>query len=174
MGERKVLLWAALACTLLVGCEETKPRLERIEVASAHRACEEGEACGVVETSCTSQGCRCGVAVNPDNIAAQMEGGIVFGLTAALFGEITIEGGAVVQSNFPDYPMLRMAQVPRIEVHLVPSGAPIGGAGEVGTPPAAPALANAIFAATGRRVRELPLVKQGFQVAALRSGRTFA
>ncbi|MGB5349563.1 MAG: hypothetical protein WBN10_08180 [Polyangiales bacterium] len=68
MGERGLLCWAALVCVLLAGCEESKPRLERIEIASAHRACEEGEACGVVETSCTSQGCRCGVAVNEKHL----------------------------------------------------------------------------------------------------------
>ncbi len=104
----------------------------------------------------------CGRVINPDTCIAQIESGIVFGLTAALFGEITLKDGRVEQENFPDYEMIRMAQSPKVEVHLVPSGRPIGGIGEVGTPPIAPALANAIFNATGKRVRELPLSKAGF------------
>jgi isoquinoline 1-oxidoreductase beta subunit len=99
----------------------------------------------------------CGLAVNPDGVHAQMEGCIVFGLTAALFGEITIEEGQVKQSNFHDYQMLRMSQTPKIEVYIVPSSEKMGGAGEPGVPPVAPALANAIFAATGNRVRRLPV-----------------
>ena len=104
----------------------------------------------------------CGMAVNPDGLKAQIEGGIVFGLTAALHGAITIDKGAVVQANFPDYEMVRLAECPDIEVHIVESGAALGGAGEPGVPPVAPALANAIFAATGVRVRELPLANQHF------------
>ena len=115
-----------------------------------------------------------GEVIHPDSLRGQLEGGILFGLTAALFGEITIEEGAVVQRNFPDYEMIRLATTPEIETILAPGPGPIGGAGEIGTPPIAPALANALFAATGKRVRELPLVKQGFRVAALRSDRTFA
>ncbi|THU32976.1 xanthine dehydrogenase family protein molybdopterin-binding subunit [Niastella caeni] len=99
----------------------------------------------------------CGVAVNPDGVIAQMEGGIVFGLTAALYGEITLEKGRVQQSNFHNYRMLRMNETPAIEVHIVPSTGKMGGAGEPGVPPIAPALANAIFAATGQRLRDLPL-----------------
>ncbi len=98
-----------------------------------------------------------GLAVNPDGFAAQIEGAVVFGLSAALYGEITIEKGAVVQANFPDYPVLRLAETPQIEVHLIESGAPLGGAGEPGVPPVAPALTNAIFAATGVRLRALPV-----------------
>lgn len=98
----------------------------------------------------------CGVAVNPDNIAAQMQGGIVFGLSAALFGAITLKDGVVEQSNFDDYPVLRIHQTPRIEVHIVPSAAPPTGVGEPGVPPIAPAVANALFAATGKRLRRLP------------------
>lgn len=104
----------------------------------------------------------CGAVVNPDTVTAQMEGGILFGLTAALYGEIEIEGGAVVNSNFPDYEMVRLAGCPEIEVHLAPSGRRLGGIGEVGTPPIAPALANALFAATGERIHELPISKNGF------------
>lgn len=99
----------------------------------------------------------CGVAVNPDNVRAQMESAIVYGLTAALHGHVTIVGGAVRESNFHDYPALRMAQMPVIEVHVVDSGESPGGAGEPGTPPIAPALANAVFQLTGARLRELPL-----------------
>ena len=100
----------------------------------------------------------CGFAVNPDMVAAQMESGIVFGLTAALFGEITLEKGRVQQSNFPSYEMLRLAQTPEIEVHIVDSGVEhLGGIGEPGTPPVAPAVCNALFAITGKRIRSLPI-----------------
>ncbi|MEM9759563.1 MAG: molybdopterin cofactor-binding domain-containing protein [Pseudomonadota bacterium] len=103
-----------------------------------------------------------GFAVSPDGLTAQMESGVIFGLTAALYGEISIEKGAVVQSNFHDYPMLRMDKAPRIETHIINSYAAWGGAGEPGTPGIAPALVNAVFDATGIRVRELPLAKQDF------------
>jgi isoquinoline 1-oxidoreductase subunit beta len=99
----------------------------------------------------------CGRVVNPDTVKAQLEGGVVFGLTAALKTEITLEKGRVQQSNFHDYPMLRMSESPVIEVHIVPSEENPTGVGEPGVPPVAPALANAIFAATGRRVRRLPI-----------------
>lgn len=97
-----------------------------------------------------------GIAVSPDGLSAQIESGIVYGLTAALYGEITIENGAVAQSNFNDYPALRMSAAPQIEVHIIRSGHAIGGAGEPGTPGIAPALANAIYDATGSRIRRLP------------------
>jgi len=99
----------------------------------------------------------CGTVVNPDIVAAQIEGGIVFGLSAALLGRITVEQGSVVQGNFHDYPVLRMNESPVIEVHLVPSGDAPGGVGEPGTPPIAPAVANALAALTGKRNRVLPL-----------------
>jgi isoquinoline 1-oxidoreductase beta subunit len=99
----------------------------------------------------------CGPVVNPDTVRAQMEGGIVFGLTAALYGEITFEAGRVRQRNFHDYPMLRMHEMPEIEVHIVPSADSMGGVGEPGVPPIAPAVANAVFAAAGRRIRRLPI-----------------
>ncbi len=99
----------------------------------------------------------CGLVVNPDIVTAQMQSGIIFGLTAALKGEITIEDGAVQQGNFHDYQMLRINETPDIQVHLMPSDNPPSGVGEPGTPPVAPALANAIFAATGQRLRQLPL-----------------
>lgn len=99
----------------------------------------------------------CGTVVNPDTAAAQVESGIVFGLTAAMHGEISIEKGGVAQSNFPDYEMVRMAEAPTIDIHFIASDAPIGGLGEPATPPVAAAVSNAIFAATGKRIRELPL-----------------
>ncbi|HUJ85771.1 MAG TPA: molybdopterin cofactor-binding domain-containing protein [Burkholderiales bacterium] len=99
----------------------------------------------------------CGTAVNPEIVAQQMESAIVFGLTAALYGEITINAGRVEQQSFPQYPMLTLAGTPRIDTHLVPSDAPPGGVGEVATPPIAPAVANALFRLTGRRLRSLPL-----------------
>ncbi len=99
----------------------------------------------------------CGPVVNPDTIEAQMQGGIVFGLTAALYGEITFQHGRVQQSNFNDYPMLRIKDMPVVEVHIVPSTDRMGGVGEPGVPPIAPAVANAVFAATGKRVRRLPI-----------------
>jgi isoquinoline 1-oxidoreductase beta subunit len=102
----------------------------------------------------------CGMAVNPDGFKAQMEGGILFGLSAALFGKITIDHGAVVQQNFPDYESVRMAECPAIEVHIHESDAPLGGAGEPGVPPIAPAVTNAIFAASNLRLRNLPISNQ--------------
>lgn len=99
----------------------------------------------------------CGQVVNPDSVKAQMEGGIIFGLTAALKDEITLEGGRVKQRNFHDYPMLRINEAPEIEVYIVPSTENPTGVGEPGVPPVAPAVANAILAATGKRVRKLPI-----------------
>jgi isoquinoline 1-oxidoreductase beta subunit len=99
----------------------------------------------------------CGVAVNPAVIQAQMESGIVYGLTAALYGAITLKDGAVEQSNFHDYAPLRMNEMPRVEVHIVPSEEKPSGVGEPATPVIAPAVANAVFAATGKRVRSLPI-----------------
>jgi isoquinoline 1-oxidoreductase subunit beta len=99
----------------------------------------------------------CGTVINPDTVKAQMEGGIIFGLTAALKTEITLKNGRVEQSNFHDYQILRIFESPKIEVYIVPSSANPTGVGEPGVPPAAPALANAIFAATGKRVRRLPI-----------------
>jgi len=99
----------------------------------------------------------CGQVVNPDMVAAQVEGGIVFGLSAALKGEITVDHGRVQQSNFDNYPVLRINEMPQVEVHIVPSTAPPGGMGEPPVPAIAPAVTNAIFAATGKRVRRLPI-----------------
>ncbi|MFD2231426.1 xanthine dehydrogenase family protein molybdopterin-binding subunit [Alkalimarinus sediminis] len=99
----------------------------------------------------------CGTVVNPDIVKAQMEGGIIFALTAALYGEISVKNGRVEQSNFDDYKLLRMNETPVIDVHIVESTESPTGVGEPGVPPLAPAVANAIFAATGNRLRSLPL-----------------
>ncbi len=99
----------------------------------------------------------CGVAVNPAGVQAQMESGIVYGLSAALHSTLTLREGQVQESNFHDYPVLRMNEMPQVEVHIVPSTERMGGVGEPGTPPIAPAVANAVFALTGQRLRELPL-----------------
>jgi isoquinoline 1-oxidoreductase beta subunit len=99
----------------------------------------------------------CGVCVNPAGVRAQIESGVAYGLTAALFGELTFKAGRVQQSNFHDYPVLRLNEMPEVEVHIVASTAKPGGVGEVGVPPIAPAVANALFAATGKRFRRLPL-----------------
>jgi isoquinoline 1-oxidoreductase subunit beta len=101
----------------------------------------------------------CGPVVNPDIVEAQMQSAIVYGLTAALWGEITIDRGRVTQSNFNNYRVLRLAEMPRVEVHIVPSSESQGGVGEPGTPPIAPAVCNAIYAATGKRLRKLPIGK---------------
>jgi isoquinoline 1-oxidoreductase beta subunit len=98
-----------------------------------------------------------GTVVNPGVVAQQMEGAVIFGLSAALYGRIDIDDGVVRQTNFPAYPLVRLADAPRVETHLVPSTRPPGGVGEPGTPPLAPALANALFALTGKRLRSLPL-----------------
>jgi isoquinoline 1-oxidoreductase beta subunit len=97
-----------------------------------------------------------GFSINPLGVREQMESGIVYGLSAALYGEITIEGGRAVQGNFDGYPVVRIDEAPEIEVEIIQSGAPMGGAGEPGTPPIFPAVGNAIFAATGQRLRSLP------------------
>ncbi|TWD75477.1 isoquinoline 1-oxidoreductase/isoquinoline 1-oxidoreductase beta subunit [Variovorax beijingensis] len=123
--------------------------------------------CAIVEAEVTPQGevrmrravvaVDCGIAVNAGSIEAQIQGGLLFGLSAALFSEITLREGAIEQSNFHDYRMLRINEAPPVEVHTVKSGEAPGGIGEVGTAIAAPALANAIFAATGVRLRALPV-----------------
>jgi isoquinoline 1-oxidoreductase beta subunit len=95
--------------------------------------------------------------IHPDTVIAQMQGGIIDGLSAALHGRVTIRGGGVEQSNFDDYPLLGLADTPAIEVDLLPQGGRPGGVGEPGIPAVAPALANALFAVTGIRVRRLPI-----------------
>lgn len=107
----------------------------------------------------------CGRVINPDIVRAQMESGIVYGLSAALYGEITIAGGAVEQSNFHDYPVLRINEMPVVEVHIVPSTQPPTGVGEPGVPPIAAAVTNALFAATGKRIRRLPIRPEDLKAA---------
>jgi isoquinoline 1-oxidoreductase subunit beta len=102
----------------------------------------------------------CGVAVNPDGVAAQIQGGLIFGLSAALYSQVTIANGRVEQSNFNNYRVMRIDEAPEIEVHLIKSREAVGGIGEAGTSIAAPALANAIFAATGVRLRSLPIDRE--------------
>jgi isoquinoline 1-oxidoreductase subunit beta len=99
----------------------------------------------------------CGTAINPDTVQAQIQSAVIFGITAALHGQVTLKGGRVEQSNFHDYQMLRINEAPAIEVHIVPSAEAPGGMGECGTSAIAPALTNAIFAATGKRLRTLPI-----------------
>jgi len=99
----------------------------------------------------------CGVCANPAGVEAQLQGGVAFGLTDALYGELTFKAGRVQQSNFHDYPLLRLKEMPKVEVHIVSSSDKSGGIGEVGVPPIAPAVANGVFAATGKRLRRLPL-----------------
>jgi isoquinoline 1-oxidoreductase beta subunit len=99
----------------------------------------------------------CGAVVNPDTVEAQIQGAVIFGVTAALYGEITINNGRVEQSNFDTYQMLRIDEAPAIEVHIVPSFEAPGGTGEPGTSAVVPAVANAVFAATGKRLRKMPV-----------------
>ena len=99
----------------------------------------------------------CGQVVNPSIVEAQMESSIVYGLSATLDGEITIKKGGVAQSNFHEFEVLRMDKMPQVEVHIINSKESPGGVGEPGLPPIAPAVANAVFAATGKRIRKLPI-----------------
>ena len=115
---------------------------------------------GVIKVQRVVCAIDCGLVINPDIVAAQMEGGIAFGLSAALKGEITVAGGRVVQSNFHDYLVLRIDEMPTVEVHIVPSDDAPHGVGEMAVSPIAPAVANAIFAATGKRIRRLPIRAQ--------------
>lgn len=102
----------------------------------------------------------CGRPLHPDMIRQQVEGAVIFGMSAALYGRITMKAGRVEQSNFHDYPLLTLARAPQVETHIVASDAAPGGVGEVGTPPIAPALCNALFALTGKRIRDLPIADQ--------------
>jgi isoquinoline 1-oxidoreductase beta subunit len=102
----------------------------------------------------------CGQTVNPRIVESQLESGIVYGLSAALWGEISLRGGQVQQRNFNDYRVLRLNEMPEVDIHIMPSNAPPGGIGETGVPPVAPAICNAIFTATGKRIRSLPIAGQ--------------
>ncbi|GLH72456.1 oxidoreductase [Geothrix limicola] len=118
----------------------------------------EAEADGPIHVRHVVCAVDCGMVLNPRNVKAQMESGIAFGLSAALYGEIAIKAGRVTATSFLDQPMLLMPNMPKIEVHIVPSDLPPGGVGEPGLPPLAPAVGNAVFAATGKRLRSLPLL----------------
>lgn len=124
-------------------------------VAQVAEVSVDGDAIRVHRVTCAVD---CGTAINPDVVRQQLEGGVIFGLSAALYGAITLEDGAVRETNFDGYRLLRLADAPAVDVHIVPSTADPGGIGEVGVPPVAPAVANAVFAATGRRLRSLPLM----------------
>jgi CO/xanthine dehydrogenase Mo-binding subunit len=124
-------------------------------VAQVAEVSVDGDAIRVHRVTCAVD---CGIAINPDVVRQQIEGGVLFGLSAALHGAITIEDGAVRETNFDRYRLLRLGETPEVDVHIVPSTADPGGIGEVGVPPIAPAVANAVFAATGRRLRSLPLM----------------
>ena len=144
-----------------------KPLPPRVGQGVALGAPFGSKVCAIVEVEVSAQGdvllrravvaVDCGIPVNPGSIEAQLQGGLLFGLSAALFNEVTIERGAIQQSNFNDYRMIRMNETPQVEIALVDSAEAPGGIGEVGTAIAAPALCNAIFAATGVRLRALPV-----------------
>jgi isoquinoline 1-oxidoreductase beta subunit len=131
-------------------------------VAQVVEIAQRGDAFRVERVVCAVD---CGIAVNPNIVAMQMESGIGYGLSAALAGAITLKNGVVEQSNFHDYPVLRIDQMPRIEVHVVPSREKPTGVGEPATPVIAPALANALYAATGKALRSLPLEAAGIKFA---------
>src|SRR3954454_22404240 len=114
----------------------------------------------------------CGTAINPDTVQAQIQSGIIFGATAALYGEITLKNGRVEQTNFDTYQMLRMNEAPTIEVHIVQSSEPPGGLGEAGTSAIVPAIANAIFAATGKRLRKMPVDRGLLKTTDVSDGKT--
>ena len=136
-----------IACHPYLSCDTFVAQVAEVSVAPS----------GLVRVHRVVCAVDCGFVLNPAVVEAQMESAIVYGLTAAMEGAITIDAGRVRQHNFDDYPMLRMHEMPIIEVNIVPSDEPPGGAGEAGVPPIAPAVCNAIFAATGNRVRRLPI-----------------
>jgi isoquinoline 1-oxidoreductase beta subunit len=120
---------------------------------------------GAVRVTKVVSAIDCGIAVNPDQVKAQMEGGFIYALTATLYGKITVDKGRVEQTNFHTYPMLRIAEAPVVETHILDSGQPPGGLGEPGVPTVAPAICNAVFAATGKRIRRLPIDREALKRA---------
>jgi len=139
--------YRGIACHPYLSCDTFVAQVAEVSVAPT----------GLVRVHRVVCAVDCGFVLNPAVVEAQMESAIVYGLTAAMKGAITIDAGRVLQHNFDDYPMLRMHEMPIVEVHIVPSDEPPGGAGEAGVPPIAPAVCNAIFAATGKRLRRLPI-----------------
>jgi isoquinoline 1-oxidoreductase beta subunit len=127
--------------------------------------CEVDEA-GEVQLRRVTSAVDTGIAVNPDTVVAQLQGGLIFGLTAGLYGEITLKKGRVQESNFNDYRMLRIDQIPPIDVHLIKSGEAPGGIGETGATASIPALRNAIYAATGVALRRMPVNRKRLAVGA--------
>lgn len=123
----------------------------------AHAAEVSVDSRGRVRVHRVEGGIDCGWAVNPDSVASQVEGGVIFALSATMYGEITINRGRVVQETFAEYPLITMAEAPEVNTHIVRGGPPLGGVGEPPIPALAPAVVNAIFAATGKRVRRLPI-----------------
>lgn len=121
---------------------------------------------GMVQVHKVTCAVDCGEAINLDNIESQIESAVIYGMTAACYGEITVENGQVVEGNFPDYEMVRLAEVPDIDIHIIESGAPLGGLGEPGLPPIAPAMTNALYALSGQRVRKLPIKNYDFSTTA--------
>lgn len=136
------------------GIAFSPPSFFRTPVAQVVEISIEGSAVRVHRVVCAVD---CGIVINPDGVAAQMESGVVYGLSAALYGEITIEKGRVREGNFDDYPVLTIDRMPRVETYIVPSAEPPTGVGEPGLPAIAPAVANAVYAATGKRIRRLPV-----------------
>lgn len=127
-------------------------------VAQVAHVVKAGEGVRVRRITCAVD---CGPAIQPDNVINQVEGAVIFGLSAVLYGEVPLDGGRARVTNFHDYRLVKLADCPDIDVELLPSDAPLGGIGEAGVPAAAPAVVNAVFAATGRRIRELPLTRSG-------------
>jgi isoquinoline 1-oxidoreductase subunit beta len=136
-----------IACYYYSGCNTYVAQVAEVSVAQDGTLTVHRVVCAV----------DCGLVVNPSGVEAQIEGAIAYGLSAILYGEITVETVWVMQRNFDTYPVVRMSEMPTVEVHIVPSTEPPGGMGEPGVPPLAPAIANAIFALTGKRVRRLPI-----------------
>lgn len=145
IGQRAITTIEGIG-TSAVGAKVQKAWIEMEVVQCGY--CQSGRIVSAVDT---------GIVVNPDTVVAQLQGGLIFGLTAALYGKITIDKGRVQQSNFNDYRMLRINEIPQIEVHLIKSGEAPGGIGETGATAAPPALGNALFAAIGIRLRQLSI-----------------
>src|SRR3989440_520056 len=146
-GIRDLIVTGVQTCALPIWWGSYLAEVAEVEVSKAGELRVHRIVCAV----------DCGTVINPDTVKAQIEGGVNFGISGALWGEITLKNGRVEQSNFNNYRVLRMNEAPTIEVHLVRNLEAPGGIGEPGTSVTGPALANAVFAATGKRIRRLPL-----------------